>query len=176
MKRGHPGGISKNTAKRSKLGDREALGISESSRISYYFRRQAAKSGPRSHSQKNERILPTRFSLHSKAESRPLPGNEESCPASFIRCDRFKGATRCDEGRLQIEFLRRPVPSAPQVFRPAHCLSTRSRPEAAAQNRPFRFGQSHCSLRRLEERLTAARGKMLVIRRAAGGETRRRVQ
>src|SRR5713101_6437318 len=105
-----------------------------------------------------------------------LPRNQQSCCVCFVRRDRLDRAARCDEGRLQIEFLRRPVPSAPQFFRPAHCVSTRSCSEAAAQNRPFRFGQSHCTLRCLAERLTATRGKMFVIRHASRDETRCRVQ
>src|SRR5712691_2885719 len=105
-----------------------------------------------------------------------LPRNQQSCCVCFVRRDRLDRAARCDEGRLQIEFLRRPVPSAPQFFRPAHCVSTRSCSEAAAQNRPFRFGQSHCGSRCLAERLTATRGKMFVIRHASRDETRCRVQ
>src|SRR5438552_4342908 len=66
-----------------------------------------------------------------------LPGNEQSCRVCFVRRDRLDSAARCDEGRLQIEFLRRPVSSASQFFRPPHCLLARSRSGTAAQKRPF---------------------------------------
>src|SRR5213080_3644493 len=116
------------------------------------------------------------FALHSEVEGSLLPGNEQSCRASLVRRDRLDHAARCDEGRLQIKFFRRPVPSASQFFRSAHCLSARSCSKASAHNRPFRFGQSHCGSGCLAERLTTARGKMFVIRHASRDETRCRVQ
>src|SRR5260370_3706101 len=87
-----------------------------------------------------------------------LPRNQQSCCVCFVRRDRLDRAARRNKGGLQIEFPRRSVPSALQLFRPAHCLSTRSRSEAAPRNGPFRFGQLYSALRCLAQRLTAAIG------------------
>src|SRR4029453_93909 len=109
--------------------------------------------------------------LHLNSDHFPLPWNQQSRRASFIRRDCFKAAARCDKGRLQIEFPCPGFPSPSNFFGPSHYPRVWPRSEAALRDRPFLFGQLQCALRCFAKCLTAARGKMPVIREVFGGET-----